>query len=49
MDALLDEVEELVEGRDVHGWIRRSEAARAAVVRSSIELRALAVRLPART
>jgi hypothetical protein len=52
MDALLDEAASQV-GRlttgDAHDWLRRSEAARAAVVRSSIELRALAVRLPVRT
>ncbi len=52
MDALLDEVasqaEHLTTG-DAHDWRRRSEKARAAVVRSSIELRALAIRLPART
>jgi hypothetical protein len=52
MDALLDEVasqaERLTTG-NAHDWLRRSEAARAAVVRSSIELRALAIRLPART
>jgi hypothetical protein len=51
MDALLDEVaaqgERLTSG-DAGDWVRRSRAARAAVVRSSIELRALAVRLPAR-
>ncbi len=51
MDALLDEVasqaERLTTG-DPHDWLRRSEAARAAVVRSSIELRALAIRLPVR-
>ena len=49
MDALLDEVaaeaERLATG-DADGWVRRSEAARATVVRSSIELRALAIRLP---
>jgi hypothetical protein len=52
MDALLDEAagqdDRLATG-DGHDWIRRSEAARSAVVRSSIELRALAVRLPARS
>ena len=52
MDALLDEAasrgEHLITGGG-HEWLRRSEAARAAVVRSSIELRALAVRLPLRT
>ncbi|MFP5257141.1 MAG: hypothetical protein ACLGI8_14970 [Acidimicrobiia bacterium] len=50
MDALLDEAasqaEPLAAG-PAHDWLRRSEAARAAVVRSSIELRALALRLPA--
>ena len=50
MDALLDEAasqaEHLTSGR-AHDWLSRSEAARAAVVRSSIELRALAIRLPA--
>jgi hypothetical protein len=52
MDALLDEVasqaERLTTG-NAHDWLRRSQAARAAVVRSSIELRALALRLPTRT
>jgi hypothetical protein len=52
MDALLDEVasqaERLIAG-NAGDWLRRSEAARAAVVRSSIELRALAIRLPVRT
>lgn len=52
MDALLDEVasqtEPLTTG-SAHDWLHRSEAARAAVVRSSIELRALAIRLPFRT
>ena len=52
MDALLDEAasqaERLTAG-DAHDWLRRSEAARAAVVRSSVELRALAIRLPVRT
>lgn len=52
MDALLDEAaseaERLANG-SAHDWVRRSEAARAAVLRSSIELRALAIRLPART
>jgi hypothetical protein len=52
MDALLDEAasqaERLTTG-SAHDWLRRSEAARAAVVRSSIELRALAIRLPVRT
>lgn len=52
MDALLDEAasqaERLAAG-DAHDWLRRSEAARAAVVRSSIELRALAIRLSGRT
>ena len=51
MDALLDEAdsqtERLITG-DAHDWLRRSEAARAAVVRTSIELRALAIRLPLR-
>jgi len=49
MDRLLDEAasqsEELATG-DAQDWLRRSRAARAAVVRSSIELRALAIRLP---
>lgn len=49
MDLLLGEAatlaERLVAG-GAHDWLRRSEAARAAVVRSSIELRALVVRLP---
>ncbi|MGK2949305.1 MAG: hypothetical protein ACSLFP_12065 [Acidimicrobiales bacterium] len=49
MDALLDEAtsqaERLASG-DADTWLRRSAAARAAVVRSSIELRALAIRLP---
>jgi len=52
MDVLLDEAasraEQLAAG-PAHDWRRRSEAARAAVVRSSIELRALAIRLPGRT
>ncbi len=52
MDTLLDEAasqdERLIAG-DAHDWLRRSAAARAAVVRSSIELRALAIRLPVRT
>jgi hypothetical protein len=39
-------VERLAAG-DAHDWLRRAEMARAAVVRSSIELRALAIRLPA--
>ena len=51
MDGLLDEAasqaERLITG-DAHDWLRRSEAARGAVVRSSIELRALAIRLPGR-
>lgn len=51
MDSLLDEVasqaERLTPG-SAADWRRRSEAARAAVVRSSIELRALAIHLPAR-
>ena len=42
------EAERLTTG-SAHDWLRRSEAARAAVVRSSIELRALAIRLPVRT
>jgi hypothetical protein len=49
MDALLDEVVSRAEHLSADGvgdWLRRSEAARAAVVRSSIELRALATRLP---
>ena len=51
MDALLDEAAaqaELLLTSGAHEWLRRSEAARASVVRSSIELRAVAVRLPAR-
>lgn len=52
MDALLDEAatqpEQLTATNGRH-WLRRSEAARAAVVRSSIELRAVAIRLPVRT
>lgn len=52
MDALLDEAasqaERLTTG-DAHHWIDRSEAARATVVRSSIELRALAIRIPSWT
>lgn len=52
MDALLDEAasqaERLTTG-DARDWLRRSQAARAAVVRSSIELRALVIRLPRRT
>ena len=52
MDSLLGEAasqaERLTTG-DAHDWLRRSRAARAAVVRSSIELRALAIRLPRRT
>ena len=50
MDALLDEVaarNDRLTADEAARWIRRSEAARAAVVRSSIELRALALRLPA--
>lgn len=49
MDALLDEAgsqADLLSAGHAHDWLRRSEAARAAVVRSSIELRAVAVRLP---
>lgn len=52
MDALLDEATALAERLttgDARDWIRRSEAARAAVVRSSIELRALAIRIPSWT
>ena len=52
MDALLDKVASQAGHNttgDANDWLRRSEAARAAVVRSSIELRALAVRLPAGT
>lgn len=52
MDTLLDEAASLADhlaGATTHDWLRRSEAARATVVRSSIELRALAVRLPAWT
>lgn len=51
MDALLDEAASQADGLatgSAHGWLQRSEAARAAVVRSSIELRALAIRLPVR-
>lgn len=52
MDALLDEgasqAERLTTG-NAHEWIRHSRSARAAVVRSSVELRALAIRLPVRT
>jgi hypothetical protein len=51
MDSLLGEAasqaERLTTG-NAHDWLRRSQAARAAVVRSSIELRALAIRLPSR-
>ncbi len=51
MDSLLDEAasqaEQLTTG-NAHDWHRHSQAARAAVVRSSIELRALAIRLPHR-
>ncbi len=49
MDALLDEATARAEhliGGDADTWVRRAAAARAAVVRSSIELRALAIRLP---
>ncbi len=52
MDALLDEAASQAERLTTDtadDWLRRSEAARATVVRSSIELRALAVRLPSRT
>lgn len=52
MDSLLDDVAAQAERLTPHSaadWRRRSEAARAAVVRSSIELRALAIRLPVRT
>jgi hypothetical protein len=52
MDDLLDEGASQAEhltAADAHAWLRRSEAARAAVVRSSVELRALAIRLPAWT
>lgn len=52
MDALLgeaaSEAEALTTG-NAHDWLGRSEAARAGVVRSSIELRALAIRLPVRS
>jgi hypothetical protein len=47
MDEVLDEAGHL-EAAAVDAWRRRSEAARASVVRSSIELRALVVRLPRR-
>lgn len=51
MDSLLGEAasqaERLTTG-NAHDWLRRSQAARAAVVRSSVELRALAIRLPRR-
>lgn len=49
MDALLDEATSQAErltGGGAGAWLGRSAAARAAVVRSSIELRALAIRLP---
>ena len=48
MDALLDEAasQERLTSGNAEDWLRRSQAARAAVVRSSVELRALAVRLP---
>lgn len=51
MDRLLDEVPTHFEGltpNAARDWVRRSETARAAVVRSSIEMRALAIRLPGR-
>jgi hypothetical protein len=52
MDSLLGEAasqaERLTTG-NADDWLRRSRAARAAVVRSSIEFRALAIRLPRRT
>ena len=51
MDALLEEAaaeaEHLTTG-NADDWLRRAAAARAGVVRSSIELRALAIRLPFR-
>jgi hypothetical protein len=47
MDEVLDEAGHL-EASAVDAWRRRSEAARASVVRSSIELRALVIRLPRR-
>ncbi|MGV3758804.1 MAG: hypothetical protein ACO1PW_04570, partial [Actinomycetota bacterium] len=49
MDGLLDEVSSPSERPTdprIEDWIRRAAGARSAVVRSSIELRALAVRLP---
>lgn len=52
MDSLLGEAASQAERLTTdtaHDWLRRSRAARAAVVRSSIELRALAIRLPRRT
>jgi hypothetical protein len=52
LDSLLAEAaaeaERLAAG-DAADWLRRSRTARASVVRSSIELRALAIRLPRRT
>lgn len=52
MDSLLGEAasqaERLTTG-DADDWLRRSQEARTTVVRSSIELRALAIRLPRRT
>ncbi|MDP3967661.1 MAG: hypothetical protein Q8Q02_05225 [Nocardioides sp.] len=52
MDSLLGEAvsqaERLTTG-NADDWLRRSHVARAAVVRSSIELRALAIRLPRKT
>jgi hypothetical protein len=50
MDALLDEAASQADRliNSAHDWLRRSATARAAVVRSSIELRALAIQLPGR-
>ena len=51
MDSVLDEVSSdagWLAADAALDWISRSEAARAAVVRSSIELRAVAIRLPSR-
>lgn len=51
MDALIDEIASQAEHLTTEytqDWRHRAAAARASVVRSSIELRALAIRLPAR-
>ncbi|WP_436793392.1 hypothetical protein [Actinospongicola halichondriae] len=49
MDELIDEVASITDDHTTDigaDWLRRSETARSAVVRSSIELRALVLRLP---